>query len=343
MEIVSLGRSGLRVSKLCMGTMTFGSSKWKRWVLDEDESRPVLKRALDHGINFFDLADWYSIGESERLVGKLLLSMVPRDNLVLTTKACYAMSDDPNDRGLSRKHLFSAIDGSLSRIGTNYVDIFMIHSFDPHTPVEETMEALNDIVKAGKARYLGASTLFAWQLAKMNHIARERCLTEFINMQCQYNLLYREEEREMIPYCLDQGIGVTCFSPLARGWLAGAKDVRSETDPSFTKMFGDRLDRMICAEVETIAKEQGVSMARVAFAWLLSKPYICCPIIGPASKAQMQDYVEALEFDLLDSDIERLDGLYRPRDVINDHVANPMPRHLGGIAKDVRQFAQDAQ
>ena len=331
MEIVSLGRTGLRVSRLCLGTMTFGSSKWKRWVLDEDESRPVLKRALDRGINFFDLADWYSIGESERVVGKTILSMVPRDSLVLTTKACYAMSDDPNDCGLSRKHLFSAIDRSLSRIGTDYVDIFMIHSFDPHTPFEETMEALHDIVKSGKARYVASSTLFAWQFAQMNCVARENGWTEFINMQLQYNLLYREEEREMIPYCLDQGIAVTCFSPLARGWLAGARGVRSETDPSFSKMFGDALDREICAKVQEIANQRNVTMAEIAFAWVLSKPHICSPIVGPATEEQLDVYVQTLDFELSEDEITRLDGLYRPRDVINDHVTEPLPRHRGGL------------
>lgn len=331
MKTVPFGRSGLKVSKLCLGTMTFGSSKWKPWVLNAAEARPILKRSLDLGINFFDMADWYSIGECERVVGSALLSMVPRDDLVLTTKACYVMSDDPNDRGLSRKHLMSTIDASLRRIGTDYVDIFMIHSFDPTTPFEETMEALHDIVKSGKARYLGSSTLFAWQFAQMNHIARENRWTRFVNMQCQYSLLYREEEREMLPYCRDQGIAVTCFSPLARGHLAGANDIRSRTDASFTRMFGDALDEELCAAVEALAKQRGTTMAEIAFAWVLSKEDICCPIVGPASISQLDSYAKTLDFDLSEDEVRRLDELYRPRDVINDHVPNPMPRHLGGV------------
>jgi aryl-alcohol dehydrogenase-like predicted oxidoreductase len=334
MEIVSFGRTGLKVSKLCLGTMTFGSRKWKSWVLDEAETRPILERALDLGINFFDMADWYSIGESERVVGSTLLSMVPRDNLVLTTKACYAMSDDPNDRGLSRKHLLSAIEASLQRMGTDFVDIFMVHSLDPTTPMEETMEVLHDIVKSGKARYLGASTMFAWQLSKMNHIARENGWTEIINHQCQYNLLYREEEREMLPYCRDRGIAVTCFSPLARGQLAGNTGIRSESDISFTKFYGDALDREICAQVEAMAKERGTTMAEVAFAWVCAKGDICAPIVGPASVGQVEDYVKALDFELGPDEIATLDGLYRPRDIINDHVRNRMPRHLGGVLKE---------
>ena len=331
MEIVSFGRTGLKVSKLCFGTMTIGSSNWRPWVLDEAEARPILKRGLDLGINFFDMADFYSLGESERLVTSVLTSMVPRDQLVLTTKAYYPMSDDPNDRGLSRKHLLSAVEASLRRMRTDYIDVFMIHSFDPDTPMEETMEALHDIVKSGKACYLGASTMFAWQFAQMNHIARENGWTPFVNMQCQYNLLYREAEREMIPYCRDQGIAVTCFSPLARGKLAGNTGVRSKTDNFLTKFYGDALDNEICARVEAMAKDRGTTMAEVAFAWVCAKEDICCPITGAASVSQMEDYVKALDFKLSSDVIETLDRLYRPRDVINGQVRNPMPRHLGGV------------
>jgi aryl-alcohol dehydrogenase-like predicted oxidoreductase len=257
--------------------------------------------------------------------------MVPRDRLVLTTKACYAMSDDPNDRGLSRKHLLSAVEASLRRMGTDYIDIFMIHSFDPETPIEETMEALHDIVKSGKARYLGASTMFAWQFAQMNHVARENGWTPCVNMQCQYSLLYREDEREMLPYCRDQGIAVTCFSPLARGWLAGSKDRRSQTDVFFTKFFGDALDHEICAEVEAVARERGTTMAEVALAWVGAKEAICCPLTGAGSVSQLESHVKALDLELTLDEIGRLERLYRPRDVINDHVRNPMPRHLGGV------------
>ncbi len=334
METVKFGRTGLKVSKLCFGTMTLGASSWKPWALDETESRPILKRALDIGITFFDMADWYSAGIGESVVTPALTSMVHRDRLVLTTKAYYAMSDDPNDQGLSRKHLLSSIDASLSRMGTDYVDIFMVHAFDPDTPIEESMEALHDIVRSGKARYLGASTMFAWQFAQMNHVARENGWTPFVNMQCQYSLLYRENERELIPYCRDQGIAVTCFSPLARGWLAGSKDCRSQTDGMFANNYGDALDREICTKVEAIAAERGTTMAEVALAWVCSKESICCPIIGAGSVSQVENNIKALDLELSPSEIETLDQLYRPRDVINDHVPNPMPRHLGGVLTD---------
>ncbi len=331
METIRFGRTGLKVSKLCLGTMTLGSSAWKPWALDEADSKPILKRALDLGFTFFDMANWYSTGENERVVATTLTSMVPRDHLVLTTKAKYAMSDDPNDQGLSRKHLMSAIDASLQRMGTDYVDIFMIHSFDPETPIEETMEALHDIVKAGKARYLGASTMFAWQFALMNHVARENGCTSFVNMQCQFSLLYRENERELIPYCRDQGIAVTCFSPLARGWLSGTKENRSKTDIWFARWFGDALDLEICARVEAIAKERDMTMAEVALAWVLSKDFINCPIMGADSPGHVENNIKALDLELSEGEIETLDSLYRPRDVLNDYVPSPMPRHLGGI------------
>jgi aryl-alcohol dehydrogenase-like predicted oxidoreductase len=335
METVSFGRTGLKVSKLCFGTMTLGSSEWKPWALDAADARPILKRSLDLGITFFDMANWYSIGEGERVVASTLLSMVPRDHLILTTKAKYPMSDDPNDRGLSRKHLLSAIDSSLQRMGTDYVDIFMVHAYDPDTPIEETMQALHDIVKSGKARYLGASTMFTWQFARMNHVARENGWTPFVNMQCQYNLLYREEEREMLPYCHDQGIAVTCFSPLARGWLAGSEDIRAQTDIWFDRNFGDALDREICTRVEAIAHQRGTTMAEIALAWVYAKGAICCPIVGAGSVSHVENNVRTLAFKLTQDEIETLNGLYRPRDVINDQVSDPVPRHLGGIRTDL--------
>jgi len=330
LETVSFGQTGLKVSQLCFGTMTIGSSKWKPWVLDKKDAKPILKRCLDLGITFFDTANWYSIGESERVVAPALTSMAPRDQLVIATKAYYPMSDDPNDRGLSRKHLLSSVDSSLKRMGTDYIDLFVIHAFDTGTPIEETMCALNDIVRSGKVRYLGASTMFAWQFEQMNHIARKNGWTQFVNMQCQYNLLYREEEREMIPYCLDQGIAVTAFSPLARGWLSGSKKIRSETDASFIAFHGDALDLEIIAQVESVAKEHGRTMAEVALAWLFSKEDICCPIIGASSVEQLDNNVNTLALELSDDEIETLDGLYRPRDVINDYVPVSMPRYLKG-------------
>jgi len=331
MKTISFGRTGLKVSKLCFGTMTIGSSNWKPWVLDEAEARPVLERCLDLGFTFFDTANWYSTGESERVMASVLTSMVPRDQLVLATKAYYPMSDEANDRGLSRKHLLSSVDASLRRMNTDYIDLFIIHAFDPDTPIEETMEALHDIVKSGKVRYLGASTMFSWQFAQMNHVARLNGWTPFVNMQCQYNLLYREEEREMIPYCRDQGIAVTAFSALARGWLSGSKKIRSQTDACFELFHGDALDLEICARVEDMAAEHGTTMAEVALAWVYAKESICCPIIGASSVSQMETNVKALDLELSTDEIEALDRLYRPRDVINDHVPEPMPRHLGGI------------
>ena len=330
METVSFGRTGLKVSQLCFGTMTIGASSWKPWVLDEADAKPLLKRCLDLGITFFDTANWYSIGESERAVVPTLTSMVPRDRLVLATKAYYPMSDDPNDRGLSRKHLLSSVDASLRRMGTDYIDLLVIHAFDPDTPIEETMEALHDIVRSGKVLYLGASTMFAWQFAQMNHVARKNGWTPFVNMQCQYNLLYREEEREMLPYCRDQGIAVTAFSPLARGWLSGSKKVRSQTDASFALFHGDALDLEIIARVEAIATKRDATMAEVALAWVYAKEAICCPIIGASSLSQLENNVNAMNLELTPDEIETLDQLYRPRDVINDHVPEPMSRYFEG-------------
>jgi aryl-alcohol dehydrogenase-like predicted oxidoreductase len=332
LETISFGRTGLKVSKLCFGTMTIGSSQWKPWVLDEADAQPLLKRCLDLGITFFDTANWYSTGESERVVASTLTSMVARNQLVLATKAYYPMSDDPNDRGLSRKHLLSSIDSSLHRMGTDYVDLFVIHAFDVDTPIEETMETLHDIVKSGKVRYLGASTMFAWQFEQMNHVARLNGWASFVNMQCQYNLLYREEEREMIPYCRDQGIAVTAFSALARGWLSRSKKIRSETDINFINMYGDVLDLEIIAQVDAIAAERGTTMAEVALAWVYAKEDICCPIIGASSVSQLENNVKALDLELTADEIATLDQMYRPRDVINDYVPEPMPRYLQGQA-----------
>src|SRR5262245_34677959 len=223
MDYVRFGRTGLKVSRLCLGTMTYGSPKWRAWVLDEAESRPFIQRALEHGINFFDTADMYSLGESERVVGRALRDFTARDQVVIATKVYNAMGDGPNDRGLSRKHIMDSIDGSLRRLGTDYVDIYQIHRFDRETPIEETIDALHDVVKAGKARYVGASSMYAWQFMKMIALARSTGRTAFVSMQPQYNLVYREEEREMLPLCLAEGIGVNPWSPLARGFLAGGR------------------------------------------------------------------------------------------------------------------------
>src|SRR4029077_15361548 len=302
MEYIRFGKTGLKVSQLCLGTMSMGSSAWKSWVLDERDSIPILQRALDLGISFFDMADWYSIGRNEEVVGRNLLRMTARERLVLATKVYYPMSDDPKDRGLSAKHIATSIDRSLARMGTDYVDLYVIHAFDADTPVEETMEALNDTVRAGKVRYLGASTMYTWQFAKMNHVAAMNGWAPFVNMQCQYNVLYREEEREMIPYCRDQGIAVTTFSPLARGFLArdsaAAGTARTAHD-LYQEFYGDDIDREIARRVREVAAgettggevegrgrggppRRGVSRAHVAMAWVAGSPNQNVPIVGAA-------------------------------------------------------------
>ena len=329
MENVRFGRTGLKVSRFCLGTMSIGSSKWKGWVLDADRSIPILKAALDAGINFFDMADWYSLGANEELVGKTLLSMQSRDSLVLATKAFYAMSNDANDSGLSRTHLMASIDRSLKRIGTDYVDVYMIHAFDPNTPIEETMEALHDIVKSGKARYLGASTMYAWQFAEMNAIARKNNWTEFANMQCQYSVLYREEEREMMPYCQHKGIAVSTFSPLARGYLTGVKkSSRTEHDPFLNQFFGDDIDVEIANRVIDIAHQRGVQPSQIAMAWVAQNSNSTVPIIGADSPEQLNLAVEASNIVLSAEECNLLETPYRPRDMINDYNEVRRPRAL---------------
>jgi 1-deoxyxylulose-5-phosphate synthase len=328
MDYIRFGRSGLQVSRLCLGTMSMGSSAWKGWVLDEAGAVPILQRALDLGITFFDMADWYSNGRNEEVVGRNLLRMSARDRLVLATKVFYPMSDDPNDRGLSRKHIASSIDRSLARLGTDYVDLYVIHAFDSNTPVEETMEALHDTVRAGKVRYLGASTMYAWQFAKMNHVAALNGWTRFVNMQCQYNVLYREEEREMFPYCRDQGIAVTSFSPLARGFLARDSGTARTVHDTYQGFYGDEIDREIAKRVRELAARRGVSAAHVAMSWLLGNVNHSIPVIGAAKLAHIDVAVQALEFQLDEGERAYLEAPYRPRDEINDQNPLRRPRAL---------------
>ena len=316
MQAINLGRSGLKVSRICLGTMTYGSSKWRPWVLDEDASRPLIKQALEAGINFFDTANMYSLGASEEVLGRALKGFgSDRDKLVIATKVFYPMGDGPNDRGLSRKHITAAIDDSLRRLGTDYVDLYQIHRFDPETPIEETLEALHDIVQAGKARYLGASSMPAWQFAKMLYTADAHGWTRFITMQNHYNLMYREEEREMIPLCLDQGIGVIPWSPLARGLLAGkrrSKTVRAETDTYGHTLYGEEVgeaDARVIERLEAVADAGGVAPARMALAWLLHKPGVVAPIVGVSKAGQLEDVLAALELRL---DAETISELERP-------------------------------
>ena len=329
MDYIRFGQTGLEVSQLCLGTMSMGSSAWKRWVLDEPDSIPILRHALDLGITFFDMADWYSIGRNEEVVGRNLLKMRPRERLVLATKVFYPMSDDPSDRGLSAKHIATSIDRSLARMGTDYVDLYVIHAFDADTPVAETMRALHDTVRAGKVRYLGASTMYTWQFAKMNHIAAMYGWTPFVNMQCQYNLLYREEEREMFPYCRDQGIAVTTFSPLARGFLARSAAATARTAHDIHQEFyGDAIDREVARRVREVAARRGVSAAHVAMAWVAGSPNHNVPIVGAAKTAHLDVAVEALGLELDAGDRAFLEAPYRPRDEINDQNPLRRPRAL---------------
>ena len=329
MDYVRFGNTDLTVSRLCLGTMSMGSSGWKRWVLDEADSIPILRRALELGINFFDMADWYSLGRNEEVVARNLLRMTSRDKLVLATKVFYPMSDDPQDRGLTRQHIAASIDRSLARMGTDYVDLYVIHAFDPDTPVEETMEALHATVRAGKVRWLGASTMYTWQFAKLNHAAAINGWTPFLNMQCQYNLLYREEEREMFPYCRDQGIALTTFSPLARGYLGrtATGTPRTDHDP-YQDFYGDDIDREIARRVREVAARRGLSAAHIAMAWVAGSPNSNVPIVGAAKNSHVEVAVEALALELTADERDFLEQPYRPRDEINDQKPTRRPRAL---------------
>jgi aryl-alcohol dehydrogenase-like predicted oxidoreductase len=322
MDYVRLGQTGVRVSPLSLGMMTYGSKKWREWVLEEDEARPFVQRAVESGINFFDTADVYSRGESEVLTGKLLREFQPRrEELVIATKVFSPMSDEPNDRGLSRKHIMASIDRSLMRLGVDYVDLYQIHRFDKNTGIEETCEALDAVVRAGKALYIGASSMYAWQFLKMLDFQRQNSLARFVAMQNHYNLIYREEEREMIPLCLDQGIGCIPWSPLARGFLAGTRkrgDGKSETARARTDDFGHSLyyrdtdfDRVV-----EIANERQVKPAQVALAWILSKPAVSAPIIGASKPEHLEDALGALQLKLSEDEIKRLEELYEPHPVL---------------------------
>lgn len=322
MIYANLGTTGLKVSRICLGTMTYGSSRWREWVLDEEASRPLIKQALEAGVNFFDTADMYSLGASEEVLGRALKDFGPsRDKLVIATKVFYPVGDDPNQRGLSRKHILHAIDNSLRRLGVDYVDLYQIHRFDAETPIEETLEALDAVVRSGKARYLGASSMFAWQFAKMLDTAGANGWTRFVTMQNHYNLLYREEEREMIPLCLDEGIGLLPWSPLARGLLAGrGKDetVRAKTDTYGQRLYGERAseqDARIIARVAEVATKRGIAAAQVALAWLLQKPGVVAPIVGASKSHHLEDALAALEVELSSQEITMLEEPYEPRAV----------------------------
>ncbi|GAQ55938.1 aldo/keto reductase [Streptomyces acidiscabies] len=319
MQYVKLGSTGLDVSRICLGCMTYGlpDRGTHEWTLDEEASRPLIRQALDAGITFFDTANVYSDGTSEEIVGKALADFAVRDEIVLATKVHGRMRPGPNGGGLSRKAILTEIDHSLSRLGTDYVDLYQIHRFDPHTPVEETMEALHDVVKAGKARYIGASSMYAWQFAKMQHAAERNGWTRFVSMQNHYNLIYREEEREMLPLCADQGVGVIPWSPLARGRLT--RDWDAATDRSATDNFGATLyqegDRAIVEAVTRIAEARNVPRAQVALAWLLHQDTVTAPIIGASKPKHLEDAVAAVELELTDKEIEELETPYTPHPI----------------------------
>ena len=325
MEYVNLGSTGTKVSRICLGTMTYGSKKWREWILEENESMPFFKRAIEAGINFFDTADVYSLGASEEVTGKALKEFGPsRDKLVLATKVFNPMSDDPNDQGLSRKHIMQAIDNSLRRLGTDYVDLYQIHRFDPHTPIEETLEALNDVVRAGKALYIGASSMFAWQFLKMLQFSRQNGLARFVTMQNHYNLVYREEEREMIPLCLDEKVGLIPWSPLARGFLAGnrkrgegrGETTRAKTDDYAQGLYYKDSDYTVVDRLTEVAKQRGVSNSQIALAWILSKPGVASPIIGASKMTHLDEAIQALEIKLTPEEIKSLEQPYEAHPIL---------------------------
>jgi aryl-alcohol dehydrogenase (NADP+) len=321
MKYRNLGESGLKVSRICLGMMSYGDPGWREWVLAEEDARPFVRRAIELGINFFDTADMYSKGVSEEVTGRLLEEYARRDELVIATKVFHPLDDDPNGRGLSRKHILASIDRSLQRLGTEYVDLYQIHRWDPSSPIEETLEALHDVVKAGKALYIGASSMFAWQFAKSLYLAEQHGWTRFVSMQNHYNLLYREEEREMLPLCREEGIGVIPWSPLARGLLAGNRrgdlegdTVRSRSDDFIHKLY-EASDLKTVDSVAKVAEERGVSSAQVALAWLLHQEGVVAPIIGATRLEHLEEAVTAVDLKLDEGELARLEESYQPHSV----------------------------
>jgi 1-deoxyxylulose-5-phosphate synthase len=317
MDYTNLGKTGLKVSRICLGMMSYGSPQWRDWVLDETASRPIVQRAAELGINFFDTADMYSLGVSEEITGKLLKEFMRRDESIIATKVFNPMSDKPNRGGLSRKHIFDGVADSLKRLQTDYIDLYQIHRFDYETPIEETLEALHDLVKAGYVRYIGASSMFAYQFAKALYKAELHGWTRFVSMQNHYNLLYREEEREMMKLCQEEGIGVIPWSPLARGYLTRRPQETTATTRGQSDTIAQQLyktsDTNIINRVVDTAEKHGVKPARVALAWMLSKPFVTSPIIGATKMYQLEDAVAALEIKLGDEEIKFLEEPYQPR------------------------------
>lgn len=323
MEYTNLGNTGLKVSRLCLGCMTYGTSQWREWVLNEEESRPFIQRAWEAGINFFDTANMYSNGVSEEVVGRALCDFARRDEIVLATKVYNPMRNDPNGRGLSRKAIMTEIDHSLKRLGTDYVDLYQVHRWDYNTPIEETMEALHDVVKSGRARYIGASSMFAWQFTKSLYVADLHGWTRFVSMQNHYNLIYREEEREMIPLCRDQKVGLIPWSPLARGFLAGNRSkkdggetIRAKTDDYAKQLYYQDDDFVVADRLSQIARQHGVPSMQIALAWLLSKPEITAPIIGASKMHHLDEAINALSVRLSEDEVTQLEEPYKPHRIL---------------------------
>jgi aryl-alcohol dehydrogenase-like predicted oxidoreductase len=323
MEYVNLGATGLRVSRICLGMMSFGNDSDKAWVLDEAAAEPIVRAAVEGGVTFFDTADIYSSGASEVATGRILPKLLTRDELVIATKVFMPMTPGENGGGLSRKHILSAIDASLQRLGMDYVDLYQIHRFDNRTPIEETMGALHEVVQAGKARYIGASSMFAWQFAKAQNVARANGWTPFVSMQNHYNLIYREEEREMIPQCIDQGVGVIPWSPLARGVLAGNRTreggrltTRSDSDQFTDYLYNQPTDFDVVERLAEVAGERDLPSAQVALAWLLGKPGVTAPIVGATKVSHLQDALAAEQLSLTADEVAQLEEPYRPHPVL---------------------------
>jgi 1-deoxyxylulose-5-phosphate synthase len=323
MKYVNLGNTGLRVSRVCLGMMSYGNDSDRPWVLDEADTEPIVKAAVEGGITFFDTADTYSGGASEVATGRLLPKFFSRDEVVVATKVFMPMTPGENGGGLSRKHVLSAIDASLARLDMEYVDLYQIHRWDPRTPIEETMEALHDVVRSGKARYIGASSMFAWQFAKAQHVADLNHWTRFVSMQPHYNLVYREEEREMIPQCIDQGVGIIPWSPLARGLLAGNRNregarntTRSDTDGFTDYLYGQPTDFDVVERVAEVAAERRVPPAQIALAWLLGRPGVTAPIVGATKVGHLADALAAEQLELSDDEVARLEEPYVPHPVL---------------------------
>ncbi len=323
MQYVNLGRCGLQVSRICLGMMTYGTPDWREWVLDEEASRPLIRRAVEAGINFFDTSDLYSHGLSEEITGRVLREHMRRDEMVIATKVFFPTGDGPNQRGLSRKHLLHAVEASLRRLGTDYIDLYQIHRYDYATPMDEMLEGLHDLVRAGKVRYIGASSMHAWQFAKALYLADLKGWTRFVSMQNHYNLVYREEEREMIPLCIEEGIGVIPWSPLARGFLAGnrSRDAQGETQRARTDTFAQDYyfqdtDFTIVEHVVEVAARLEASPAQVALAWLLHQQGVTAPIIGASKMAHLDQAVEAIDLQLTGEDLASLEEPYQPHRVL---------------------------